>query len=58
MSGKGLRNRAIMFADFCHMVSEGVGDLLSKVLLWFDVNGLFTVFLYLAATWEVQQPGP
>lgn len=28
-----------MFADFCDMVSERLGDLLTKILVWFEVNG-------------------
>lgn len=38
-----------MFADFCHVVSEGVGYLLTKILVWFEVNGLLAVNLYLHA---------
>lgn len=41
-----------------HGFRDGAGNLLVKVLVWFEDNGLFTVLLYLHATWEVQQPGP
>lgn len=40
------------------MVSERLNDLLTKTLVWFEVNGLFAVNLHLCAVWEVQPPAP